>query len=192
MAEAPHSQSRRLNPVLRVLFGFRLIMLAGSVGALFGSVMMFWQGGLYLVDAFHTLTATSEHTERQVTVPILEAVDAFLFGVVLVIFAYGIAVGFVIRLPERMRQLLPAWMKIEGVGQLKAILAEVVIVVLVVIFARVVVEAGSTFTWTMLVLPISILLLAGAIRVLELGDEAHARDEASRPSVSDTPRDPSP
>ena len=192
MAEAPHAQSRRLNPVLRVLFGFRLIMLAGSVGALFGSVMMFWQGGLYLVDAFHTLTANSEHTERQVTVPILEAVDAFLFGVVLVIFAYGIAVGFVIRLPERMRQLLPAWMKIEGVGQLKAILAEVVIVVLVVIFARVVVEAGSTFTWTMLVLPISILLLAGAIRVLELGDEAHARDEASRPSVSDTPRDPSP
>ncbi|HXG78561.1 MAG TPA: YqhA family protein, partial [Methyloceanibacter sp.] len=34
---------------------------------------------------------------------------------------------------------LPNWMKIEGVSQLKGILAEVVIVVLIVIFARVVV-----------------------------------------------------
>ena len=75
------------------------------------------------------------------TVPVLEAVDAFLFGIVLVIFAYGIAIGFVFTLPETVGKSLPNWMKIEGVGQLKGILSEVVIVVLIVIFARVVVEA---------------------------------------------------
>lgn len=168
-----------LAATLRVLFAFRVVMLAGSVGAFLGSLMMFWQGGLHLLDAWHTLAAGGGHGEASITVAVLEAVDSFLFGVVLVIFAYGIAVGFVIRLPERMLAQLPIWMKIEGVGQLKAILAEVVIVVLVVIFARVVVQAGDHFDWTMLVLPIAILLLAGAVRILELGDEAHSSAHAA-------------
>ena len=63
-------------------------------------------------------------------------------------------------------------MKVEGVGQLKATLAEVVIVVLVVIFARVVVgtvELSRPFEWPMLVLPASIFLIATALRMIELG-----------------------
>ena len=39
--------------------------------------------------------------------PVLEAVDAFLFGIVLVIFAYGIAIGFVFTLPEGYGRRLP-------------------------------------------------------------------------------------
>ena len=106
--------------------------------------------------------------ERAVTVPVLEAVDAFLFGIVLVIFAYGIAIGFVFTLPEGYGSSLPNWMKIEGVSQLKGILSEVVVVVLIVIFARVVVEANGKFEWAMLVLPISILLIALGLRMIEL------------------------
>ncbi|HET7447837.1 MAG TPA: YqhA family protein [Methyloceanibacter sp.] len=69
-------------------------------------------------------------------------------------------------------QRLPNWMKVEGVGQLKATLAEVVIVVLIVIFARVVVgtvELSRPFEWPMLVLPASIFLIATALRMIELG-----------------------
>ena len=104
--------------------------------------------------------------------PVLEAVDAFLFGIVLVIFAYGIAIGFVFSLPEGYGRRLPNWMKVEGVGQLKATLAEVVIVVLIAIFARVVVgtvELDKPFDWPMLVLPASIFLIATALRMIELG-----------------------
>ena len=109
-----------------------------------------------------------EAAERSVTVPVLEAVDAFLFGIVLVIFAYGIAIGFVFTLPETVGKSLPNWMKIEGVSQLKGILSEVVIVVLIVIFARVVVEANGHLQWSMLVLPASILMIAVALRMIEL------------------------
>ena len=47
----------------------------------------------------------AHHTRRggcsaEATVPVLEAVDSFLFGIVLVIFAYGIAIGFVFALPK--------------------------------------------------------------------------------------------
>jgi uncharacterized membrane protein YqhA len=144
-------------------------MLIGSAGAMVGALLMFAQGGFYLYEAWHTLLAPGETAERQVTVPVLEAVDAFLFGIVLVIFAYGIAIGFVFSLPEGYGQRLPEWMKVGGVGQLKATLAEVVIVVLIVIFARVVVEANGHLQWSMLVLPASIFLIALALRMIELG-----------------------
>jgi uncharacterized membrane protein YqhA len=171
---------------LRILFGLRLVMLVGSVGAFFGSLLMFYQGFLYLGDALSTLTGgqAGEDGVVQITVPILEAVDSFLFGVVLVIFAYGIVVGFLVVLPETVSRRLPTWMKIGGVGQLKQILAEVVVVVLIVIFARVVVESGGHFDWSMLVLPVAIVLLAGAIWLLELGshDEAPSEHKAPHPT----------
>jgi uncharacterized membrane protein YqhA len=177
---------RRGEVFLRGLFALRIVMLAGSVGSFLGSLLMFYQGFLFVGEAWDTLRHGSEDGHvAQVTVPVLEAVDSFLFGVVLVIFAYGIAVGFVFRLPPALARILPSWMKITGVGQLKAILAEVVVVVLIVIFARVVVEAGSTFSWNLLVLPVSIVLLAGAIWLLALGDHDTSGENGSASSNPD-------
>jgi uncharacterized membrane protein YqhA len=153
--------------LLSFLLGLRTIMLIGSAGAMVGALLMFMQGSSYLYHAWHDF-----FTGQQIIVPVLEAVDAFLFGIVLVIFAYGIAIGFVFTLPEGYGATLPKWMKVEGVGQLKATLAEVVIVVLIVIFARVVVETvelSKPFEWPLLVLPASILFIAGALRMIELG-----------------------
>jgi uncharacterized membrane protein YqhA len=162
--------------LLTFLLGFRTIMLIGSVGAMVGALLMFLQGARYLYHAWHDFFFSG----AQVVVPVLEAVDAFLFGIVLVIFAYGIAIGFVFTLPEGYGEKLPNWMKVGGVGQLKATLAEVVIVVLIVIFARVVVgtvDSGKLFEWTMLVLPASILLIAAALRMLELGGKGGSNSE---------------
>ncbi len=155
--------------------GLRAIMLIGSAGAIVGSLLMFLQGGFFLHEAWHTILAEGNAAQKQVTVPVLEAVDAFLFGIVLVIFAYGIAIGFVFTLPEGYGKRLPNWMKVDGVGQLKATLAEVVIVVLIVIFARIIVEANRHLEWSMLVLPASILLIATAVRMIELGGEKKAK-----------------
>jgi uncharacterized membrane protein YqhA len=152
-------------------------MLIGSAGAMVGALLMFLQGGIYLHEAWHTIQTAGGAAEKQVTVPVLEAVDSFLFGIVLVIFAYGIAIGFVFTLPEGYGERLPVWMKVGGVGQLKATLAEVVIVVLIVIFARIVVEANGHLQWSMLVLPMSILLIAVALRMIELGGKEGAKEE---------------
>lgn len=173
------------HPLLTFFLGLRAIMLIGSVGALIGSLLMFYQGGLYLFEAWHTLMAPHGETiaERAVTVPVLEAVDAFLFGIVLVIFSYGIAIGFVFNLADDYVRTLPAWMRIEGVSQLKGILSEVVIVVLIVIFARIVVgtvDSGKSFEWSMIVLPASILMIAVALKMIELaGGKGHGANDES-------------
>jgi uncharacterized membrane protein YqhA len=165
------------HPLLTFFLSLRAIMLIGSVGALVGSLLMFLQGGVFLHEAWHTILAEGDAVQKQVTVPVLEAVDSFLFGIVLVIFAYGIAIGFVFTLPEGYGGRLPPWMKVGGVGQLKATLAEVVIVVLIVIFARVVVEAQGKFEWSMLVLPASILMISVALRMIELGGKEGAKED---------------
>ncbi|MFZ0396741.1 MAG: YqhA family protein [Methyloceanibacter sp.] len=167
----------RSHPLLTFFLSLRAIMLIGSVGALVGSLLMFLQGGVFLHEAWHTILAEGDAVQKQVTVPVLEAVDSFLFGIVLVIFAYGIAIGFVFTLPEGYGQRLPVWMKVGGVGQLKATLAEVVIVVLIVIFARIVVEANGHLQWSMLVLPASILMISVALRMIELGSKEGAKED---------------
>ena len=129
-----------------------------------GSLLMFLQGGVFL----HTILAEGDAVQKQATVPVFEAVDSFLFGIVLVIFAYGIAIGFVFALPKEYGERLPTWMKVGGV----ATLAEVVIVVLIAIFARIIVEANGQLQWSMLVLPASILLIAP--------DDRARRREASK------------
>jgi uncharacterized membrane protein YqhA len=160
--------------MLSFLLGLRAIMLIGSLGALVGSLLMFLQGSIYLYEAWHTLFEPGDIGGKQLTVPVLEAVDSFLFGIVLVIFAYGVAIGFVFTLPEGHGKSLPQWMKVAGVGQLKETLSEVVIVVLIVIFARTVVEAEGDFNISMLVLPISVLLIAGALRLIDFTGSKHA------------------
>jgi uncharacterized membrane protein YqhA len=166
--------------LLTAFLSLRAIMLIGSAGALVGSLLMFLQGGFFLHEAWHTILAEGDAVQKQVTVPVLEAVDSFLFGIVLVIFAYGIAIGFVFTLPEGYGERLPNWMKVGGVGQLKATLAEVVIVVLIVIFARIVVEANGHLQWSMLVLPASILMISVALRMIELGaKEGPKEDDAA-------------
>ena len=165
------------HPLLTFFLSLRAIMLIGSVGALVGSLLMFLQGGVFLHEAWHTILAEGDAVQKQVTVPVLEAVDSFLFGIVLVIFAYGIAIGFVFTLPEGYGERLPIWMKVGGVGQLKATLAEVVIVVLIVIFARIVVEANGHLQWSMLVLPASILMISVALRMIELGSKEGAKED---------------
>ena len=167
----------RTHPLLTFFLSLRAIMLIGSVGALVGSLLMFLQGGVFLHEAWHTILAEGDAVQKQVTVPVLEAVDSFLFGIVLVIFAYGIAIGFVFTLPDGYGERLPVWMKVGGVGQLKATLAEVVIVVLIVIFARVVVEAQGKFEWSMLVLPASILMISVALRMIELGSKEGTKED---------------
>ena len=167
------------HPLLTFFLSLRAIMLIGSAGALVGSLLMFLQGSLYLYEAWHTLLAPGDIGGKQLTVPVLEAVDSFLFGIVLVIFAYGIAIGFVFTLPEGYGQRLPVWMKVGGVGQLKATLAEVVIVVLIVIFARIVVEANGHLQWSMLVLPASILMISAALRMLELGGKEGKEEDGA-------------
>jgi len=109
-------------------------------------------------------------------ISLMVALDNFLIGVVLLFFAYGVY-GLFVRPDFNSRDLgLPEWMHVEQIGQLKQTIAEVIIVVLFVLFLRIALqtfqsgaEAPSLIRigW-FLMLPLSILMLAGGLRLVEL------------------------
>ena len=96
------------------------------------------------------------------------ATDEFLFALVLLIFAYAIAFGFVIDLAPEDRERLPAWMRISSISELKHTLIEVILVYLVVDFATDIAQESGPHhhEWSTLVLPASIFLIAGALRLV--------------------------
>src|SRR5215212_4765955 len=166
--------------MFRLALSLRFLMLLASLGAVAGAVLMFWHGGAKLFNAIPLLIRGGDEANAT-TASVMAATDAFLFGVVLMIFSYAITFGFVLDLAEPTRNRLPEWMRLEGVAELKHTLVQVILVYLVVDFATDVAEPTWHATWEALVKPISIFLLAGALRLMSHPpSDVSGRVEASR------------
>jgi uncharacterized membrane protein YqhA len=93
-------------------------------------------------------------------------VDAFLIGLVLLIFAYGVYTLFIRRI-ELEEKVVFHWLEISSITSLKTLLAELIIIILFVKFLDVVIISIDKLTWEILILPVSILLLALSLKFLE-------------------------
>lgn len=151
---------------LRFAKSLRFVMLFGAVGAAFGSVLMFWKGGAKMVSGFKYLMAGDE--SKTVIASIMGGTDAFLFGIVLVIFTYAIVFGFVFDLSAKERSSLPPWMRARGITDLKETLVSVVLVYLVVDFATDWPESDPLMIWQIVGKALAIFLLAAAFRLLPM------------------------
>lgn len=158
--------------MLKLVLSLRFMALFTSFGAVVGALLMFWVGSAQLIGAVGILSLDRDKV-KPITAAVMGATDAFLFGAVLIIFAYAIAFGFVVQTSPEYRQRLPGWMQVERVGELKRTLIEVILMYLVVDFATdltagegYVFAAGEGHvSWETLVVPISIVLIAGALRL---------------------------
>jgi uncharacterized membrane protein YqhA len=155
--------------IVNIFLSLRALMLFASIGALAGSLIMYWEGAKFLGEAAGLIHPEMSMTIHQPTALVLEAMDSFLFAVVLTIFAYGIAFGFVIHLSPKQLEPLPDWMKVSGINELKHTLAEVVLVILIVTFTKQVVAVDPPLGWTYLILPVAVLMLAAALWLLRAG-----------------------
>jgi hypothetical protein len=111
---------RTLEPngsMLRFALSLRCVMLIASLGAALGALLMFWEGGSKMLGGVQSVLA--DHDTKIITAAVMGATDAFLFGIVLVIFAYSVAFGFVLDVSPGDRDALPMWMRAKGVAELK-------------------------------------------------------------------------
>jgi uncharacterized membrane protein YqhA len=163
--------------MFRFLLSLRYLMLFASAGAMFGALLMFWAAGAQLVTG--TESALAGEAGKAITASVLAATDKLLFGIVLVIFAYAITFGFMIEVPDETWKRMPAWMRVSGVSELKHTLVEVVLVYLIVDFATDLAEDDTHVSWPTLVMPISIVLIAAALRLLGTDRREPARSDRS-------------
>jgi uncharacterized membrane protein YqhA len=163
----------------RVVVGSRFITLFAVFGSLAGSVLMFSLGLFNVYEAFrYGLEGVDEPGPfgTSAVIRIIEGLDRFLIAIVLLYFAYGVYSLFIHPEESEEELALPRWLRVQQIGQLKQVVAEVIIVILFVLFLRVALQSfrdpNVALSWlqiaTFALLPVCTALLALSLRLVEL------------------------
>lgn len=163
-----------------VVLSSRYLSIVAVIGSLAGSILMFFLGSYNIYLAFSQVLQFPEYEGSNfgsaAVISVIEGLDRFLIAIVLLYFAYGVYTLFLHPESSRQELALPDWLRVGHIGQLKQVVAEVIIVVLFVLFLRLTLEAFShgggalelRHLATLLLLPVSIVLLALALRLVQL------------------------
>lgn len=153
---------------------FRYTSIVAIICSLIGSLILFAVGAWETYEALKIILhqETPHHIEQMqftdgATTYLLKALDTFLIALVLIIFSRGIYTLFISNKSLKDDEVFK-WINIPNIGHLKSTLAEVIIVILFVIFLEIVFENLNDLKWEFTIIPISILILALALKFLRL------------------------
>jgi len=151
-------------------FYMRHITLVPVLLSFAGAVLMFGIGSVEIYEAIHGFWVDQSHdSARESTIMLIKAVDAFLLGLVMIIFSYGIYDLFISKIdPAERAGARPNWIKFKDMGGLKVTLAQVVLIILIITFFEIVVTNIKMFednVWTFLIIPIGVLFIGVGIGV---------------------------
>lgn len=118
--------------------------------------------GIYTYFGGGDVKAFSSDAALTTTIDMITALDQFLLGLVLLVFAYGVYVLWLAPDDGADQVQRPSWLRITTVTDLKVNLLEVIAVLLAVLFLKGVLE-DSVVTWPDLVVPLAVALFAAAI-----------------------------
>lgn len=159
---------------------FRYFSLTAVICSLIGSLLLFFIGAWKTYSAikimfFDYLPAADEtiHFTDNATIYMMKALDAFLIALALFIFAYGVYTLFVSNKDDAEDNGILKWIHIPNIGHLKNILAELIIIIIFVLFLELIIENIHDLKWNFLIIPISVLLLGLGLRILRLDKEDH-------------------
>ncbi len=153
---------------------FRYMSYVAVATSVFGAGLMFVLAVMKTVKAYivflrdpAALLGDKSTVFNESVALVVQSIDAFMIGMVFMMFAYGVATLFIakIELPEGH---VFRWVKVSSMNHLKVILGEMIIIVLFVKFLEVILLNASELTFEMLVLPVGIVLLALALKFLDL------------------------
>ena len=165
----------RQNKIEGAVNRLRYISLTAVIASGLGSILMFLIGAIKTGRAYLTYFGGIGHqpdvSAKQAITYMIQAVDIFLIGLVLMIFSGGIYTLFLQRLESGATEI-NSWVKITSISQLKRILVELVIVILFVrtLEGALAIEPGA-YIWENLVLPLGILMLALAFKFMEFKNQ---------------------
>jgi len=158
---------------MKVLLYIRHLSWIAVICSLIGSCLMFVIGATKTYHAFNAFIYNnvkndllSHLSESDIaTTYLIKSLDAFLIALVLFIFAYGVYSLFIHTNHE---QDVLTWIDIPNISHLKNVLAEVIIVIIFVKFLEVALMNLNNLNWNILTLPMSIVLLALGLKLLNL------------------------
>jgi len=155
------------------IFNIRYVSFVAVLAALLCAVLMFLVGlsdtvNAYLVFFRFEPAQLLGGPSLEATVKVLTVLDKFLFGLVLLYFAYSVFFLFIRRDASGADVRIPEWLQVQDLGQMKKILLEVIVVLLAVLFLVVGLENQyeRMLNWNLALIPGGILAIAGAIKLI--------------------------
>jgi uncharacterized membrane protein YqhA len=148
------------------------------IGSLLGSLLMFLIGAYDILEAYllffgfgHPTIPGKELTE--VTSIILSALDDFLLGFVLLYFAYNLF--YLLTFPDQRENKryairMPPGLQVETLGQMKKTILVIIVVSLSVFLLRENMISLDHYEWVDLYVPLSIIAIAVAIKLIKFDD----------------------
>ena len=153
---------------------FQKVSIIAVIASGLGSLLMFIMGAVKLARAYASYFSPvvetghfSQSAASQSITYVVQAIDAFLIAMVLLVFSSGVFSLFVSSKPVTEMHSSRRF-GISSLGELKRSLAELIVIVLMVKFLEEALVTADSFDWFTLVLPASILALAASVRVIRL------------------------
>ena len=145
----------------------RYIIIIPVVVAFIGAFIMFIIGA---IEAWNSIERFIDHDYQYSQLGLILGIDAFLLGLVLLIFSYGIYDLFISKIDIADRpSVRPNWMRFKDIGDLKIILAEVILIILTINFFELVfigMKNPESFE-DFMIIPVGIVLIAVGLGVFE-------------------------
>lgn len=161
-----------------LFYKLRYVSLIAIFCSLVGSLLLFFLGawktyGAIKIVLLNYIPSGNEHLHSSdiATIYLLKALDTFLIALVLFIFAYGVYMLFFSDKQKTSNDGILKWIRVPNIGHLKNVLAEVIIIILFVLFLEVIFENIHNLKWEFLIIPVSVLLLALGLKFLSLDKE---------------------
>ena len=178
------------------LFTLKYFAVLAVIAPVFGSILMFFLGTRDTVEAYLIFFGREEaegavDAGEAAMIKLVASVDHFLFGTILMVFALGLY--FLFFRSGRQNAVgkqseIPSWSHMSKLEGMDLMLMKVIIMLLTVSFLEFILSAGmAALTWPALVIPITIIALALALRWMQSGsgdDDSGAAD--SKPEAPKT------
>ncbi|KAK1413282.1 hypothetical protein QVD17_35053 [Tagetes erecta] len=142
----------RVSVTDQVIFDFRFMALLAVAGSLAGSLLCFLDGCVYIIDAYkiYWTSCLRGVLSGKMVLRLVEAIDVYLAGTVMLIFAMGLYGLFISNAPDNLApqddlalkgsslfgmfalRERPKWMKISSLDELKTKVGHVIVMILLV------------------------------------------------------------
>ena len=157
----------------RILRELRWVTVVAVIASLLGALLMLYVGASGTVEAINSYLRLAEEPgpglKFTALIRVIESLDAFLVALALLIFSMGVFTLFIQDPGETQIAPLPDSLRPKTLGDLKQTLAEIILLVLLVLYLDEVLRAADRSDWELLIgLPAGIALLAAAVRLVDL------------------------
>jgi uncharacterized membrane protein YqhA len=177
----PIFEEDMMTKLLNAIFSLRYLAILAIVAPFFGAALMFLLGTLDTVNAYRIFFGRIEaegaiEPGEAAMVKLVASVDHFLFASILIIFAVGLYALFFRTSSgsgeQQSHRKRPSWSQLKNLGGMDEMLLKVIIMLLAVAFLEFMLTSGmGTLSWSVLVVPLTIIALAIGLKWMQAGTE---------------------